>query len=32
MPEEPKDALELEKNTRDIITGFLTSYISCFAP
>lgn len=29
MPEEPKDVLELEKPARDIIIGYLTSYISC---
>lgn len=29
MPEEPKDVLELEKSTRDIIIGYLKSYITC---
>ena len=29
MPEEPKDYLNLDKSSRDIITGYLTSYITC---
>lgn len=29
MPEEPKEALKLGEPSRDIVIGYLTSYISC---
>lgn len=29
MPEEQKDYLKLEENARDILSGYLVSYISC---